>query len=909
MPRWKRRLFVLGFSIIVFFILLIFAGFEGVPFLVNLWWFDAQDYGLYFWQRMLYQFVVFIQLSIIFFLIFFINFWVASHYLGTERPSEVPPGTPRKSFKRLFNQFQAGSLWVYTPFSVILSILIAWPLFQQWEAFLLYLVAPDMGIQDPVYGKDVSYYLFSFPIFTLIVQRLSIAFLLLLIGLTLLYWIENRLLSQHGKRLPVEAKRHLSILILIVFLIEIWDFVLQRNALVYSEAHQPLFFGPGFIEMRIVLPLIWLSLFFLLGIAFSVIFFIHKRKGLKLLTVFFLFFVLSLGARHSQFLHGVIQEHIVDPNELSLEKPFIDNSIQATLDAYKLKDVEVRDYQRRKIPVSVANTKVQDFIRNVPLWHRELVNQVYLQLQRLRTYYHFPAINVDRYLVNGDKQQVLLAARELDYEEIPRGARRWVNEHLIYTHGYGAAMTSASQGQGEAGMDWFIRGVPPESVDDFSIEQPSIYYGLGSYRYAIAPNENGEFHYPKGSSNVMINYRGEGGVPLREGGFPLSSLFKKLIFSFYFNNRNIFFTTQTHSQSRLLFRRNIIQRINTLTPYLLLDSFPYLVLTSKGLYWIQDAYTVSSWYPYAEDSRGVMNFDSSMRARGKGKLNYIRNSVKIAVDAYNGTVNYYIFDSSDPIIQAYSRIYPSLFKTKEQMPPDIRAHVRYPKDLFEIQMGIYAKYHQTDVETFYQQEDMWSFAKYPQTDLEASDKKKDKRLSVEKYTRGSESRLEAYYLTLDLIEEDRLDFLLFLPMLAKGRDNMRVMLVAGSDEPYYGRLIVYSFPKGELVFGPSQIQTLISIDPEVAASFTLWSQNGSDVVLGDMIIMPVGQVVLYIQPVFLSFKGRVKIPRLQRIIISDGHFVVMEPTLEEAYTTLKERIETAIETEAPPIEAEVPPLQ
>ncbi|ADE14676.1 protein of unknown function UPF0182 [Nitrosococcus halophilus Nc 4] len=863
MSRWKHRLFILGFSIIAFFIFLIFAGFEGIPFLVDLWWFDAQGYGFYFWQRMLYQSVVFIEVGILFFLVFFLNFWIASHYLGTERPAEIPPGTPRKSFKRLFNKFQTGSLWVYTPFSVVLSILVAWPLFQQWEAFLLYLMAPDMGVQDPAYGKDISYYLFSFPIYVLILQRLLIALLLLLLGLALLYWIENRLLSQHGKRLPLGARWHLSILVLFTFLIEIWDFVLQRNELVYSEAHQPLFSGPGFVEMRVILPFIWLSLFFLLGVALSLVYFINRHKGIKLLVFFSLFFMLSLGARHFHFLHWATQEYIVKPNELSLQKPFIEGSIQATLDAYNLSDVEVREFERERILENILNTKVQDLLRNIPVWDKELVGQVYRQLQQLRTYYSFPSTNVDRYMVNGKKHQVFLGARELNYEKLPSGARKWVNEHLLYTHGYGPVMTSAGQGRGEASMDWFIREIPPESDQGFNTEQPGIYYGLGPYRYAIAPNENRELDYPKGNTNVMTDYQGRGGVSL-------SSLFEKLVFYYYFQDSDIFFTTQTHDKSKILFRRNITERIETLTPYLLLDASPYLAVTPKGLYWIQDAYTASTWYPNA-DRLGLAKFEFPIPPKGNERINYIRNSVKIVVDAYHGTVDYYVFDSSDPIIQAYSRIYPGLFKSKEQMPADIRAHVRYPKDLFEIQMGIYAKYHQTDVEVFYQQEDVWSFA--------------------QKYNKESETRLRPYYLTLDLIKENRFDFLLFLPMLIEGQDNMRAMMAAGSDEPYYGKLIAYSFPKGELVFGPSQINTLINENPEVSAQFTLWSQNDSEVALGAMIIMPVGQVVLYIQPVFLTFKGEVKIPQLQRIIISDGQFVVMEPTLMGAYIKLKERIE------------------
>lgn len=858
----KHKLFILGFIIILLLAFLVLAGLGGISFLVDFWWFDAQGYGLYFWKRTLYRLIVFIEIGAFFFLIFFINFWVALHYLKVEYSDDITSSVLEKNVKRLFYQLKSGSLWVYIPFFTVLSILVAWPLFQQWKAFLLYLVAPDTGIQDLIYGEDIAYYLFSFPIYALILQRLLIAFLLLLIGLTLFYWIENKLLSQCGKHLPYGVKWHLSALVLMVFFIEIGDFILQRNALVYSKNNQPLFFGPGFFEMRFILPLIWLSLFLLLGIAILFIYFIHKRNGLKLLTIFVLFFIFSLGSRYFNFLPWIVKEYIIKPNEFSLQKPFIENSIKSTLNAYNLSHLEVRNFDSQEISQSVFSVKVLNLIRNIPVWDEKLVGQVYRQIQKLRAYYSFPSVNADRYVINGNKQQVFLGARELNYRQLPSSTKKWENEHLLYTHGYGAVMTSASQGQNES-IAWFIRGIPPESNDGLSIDQPEIYYGLGDYHYAIVPNKNGELDYPAGKSKVITNYQGQGGVPL-------SSWLKKIAFSYYLQDSKLLFNNKIEVNSKILFWRNIIERIKKITPYLILDSSPYLVVTSKGLYWIEDAYTISSGYPNS-DRVALENFSLPITINKNKPINYIRNSVKIVVDAYNGTVNYYIFDSHDPIIQGYRRMYPSLFKTKAQMPADILSHVRYPKDLFKIQMDVYAKYHQTNAEVFYQQEDAWSLAK--------------------KNTGKSADHLGPYYLTSDLMAENRLDFVLFLPLITKGRDNMRAMAVAGCDEPYYGKLVIYSFPKEELVFGPSQIHTLINVNPEVSDQFTLWNKNNSKVVLGRMIIMPVGQSILYIQPVFLTFKGAVKIPQLERVIMSDGRFIAMEPTLVEAYIKLKEKVE------------------
>lgn len=856
MNAWKRWLLILGAGIVGLNIILLAASFFSVNLLVDFWWFDSLGYGFYFLQRLFYRYVVLILVTLFFFLVFFLNFWVASRYLGTtESPSE--DNKSDRVNKDLLQMFRTGSMRVYSPLSVLLGILVAWPLFEQWEKFLLYIFGPSMGVKDPVFSKDISYYLFSYPIYTLIQRRLLLAFFLLLAAMLLLYWLEKRLLSQQDQNIPAGAKRHLSILILIIFFIEIWHYALQAYGLLYSSNHQTLFFGPGFVEMWITFPLICQTFIFLMGTAFSLIFFIHKHKGLKVLIAFAVLFLLSFGARYSPFLPNLVEKYIVKPNEISREKPFIIRNIESTLAAYNLTDVETRDFSPERVPTNLLDSPtIKAELRNIPVWDGELLEDVYNQLQKLRTYYDFAPVDVGRYTVNNNYQQVFLAARELDQKQLPEGARNWVNQHLTYTHGYGAVMTPASQG-GDEPLTWFLHGIPPISDYGFSIEQPGIYHGLGTYNYSIAPNDAGEFDYPKGNTNALTNYTGTGGVPL-------ASIFKKLLFSYYFMDRDIFFTTKTNRNSRILFRQNIVERIKTLTPYFLLDKDPYLVVTKKNLFWIQDAYVTSSMYPYAAPYSTI-----------DGQFNYIRNSVKIVVDAYNGTVDYYVFDLKDPIIQAYRYIYPGVFKSKESMPSDLLQQTRYPRDLFDIQMSIYAKYQQRDPEVFYQQEDMWEPAKTYQ---------------------GKEvSSIKPYYLTLDLIDPKRFDFLLLAPMSPKGRDNLRALALAGCDPPYYGKIIVYNFPKGELIYGPPQISALINQDTTIAQQFTLWDQIGSRVALGKMIILPVGKVIIYIQPVYLKASAELKIPELKRLIMSQGQIVVMERSLEDAYAKLQERIKAEIE--------------
>ena len=822
-------------------------------YLVDFWWFRSLGYDFYFAQRLLYRYVVFVGVTLLFFLIFFLNFWVASRFLGTTSPPVSRVQGPRRLvYKDILQMFKTGSMWVYTPLSLILAVLIAQPLFEKWETFLLYVFGSGTGVRETTFGKDIAYYLFSFPIYTLIQSRLLVAFALLLLGLVALYQIERRVLSQQDQELPTGAKWHINSLILLTFCIEIWDFALQRYDLLFTTSHEPLFYGPGFVEMTITLPFIWVTLLFLAGTAFSLIHFIQRGRGVVVLAGFAVCFLLALGVRHSTFLPSTIQKYLVKPNEISREKPYMARNIEATLAAYNLNDVETRDFSPERVPTDISSPKIKDQLRNIPVWDGDLLGDVYQQLQQLRTYYTFRSVHVGRYTVNGIYQQVFLSARELERDLLPAGARNWVNDHLSYTHGYGAVMTPASQG-GDEPMVWFLRGIPPESEYGFNIAQPGIYYGLGPYTYVIAPNSAGEIDYPKGNANVMANYSGKGGVPV-------SSFFRRLVFACYFGDRNILFT-KTANESKILFRQNIVERIRTLTPYLILDKNPYLVVTPQKLYWIQDAYTFSDWYPSA-----------ASQTLGEERINYVRNSVKIVVDAYDGSVDYYIFDPKDPIIRAYSRIYPGLFKDAGLMPSELAAQVRYPEDLFKIQMAVYARYHMTDPEVFYQQEDIWEFAKTYQ---------------------GSEAvSMKPYYHTLDLVDPARLDFILLLPMSPKGRDNLRSLAFVACDRPYYGKIVVYNFPKGDLVYGPSQMHALINQDTRVSEQLTLWDQAGSQVARGRMIILPIGKTILYIQPVYLKSSTTLKIPELKRLIMSKDQTVIMEPSLEEAYVRLQEKIKT-----------------
>lgn len=816
---------------------------------IDYWWFGTLDLQTYFMRRVGFRYITFLGVIFTFFLVFFFNFFVASRFLGGTIPKGSGDEATTKKYRKIIRLFRAGSLRVYTPLSLLLAVPIAIPFYEYWEKGLLFFYGTRSGTVDPAFGHDISYYLFSLPIFSLLQNRLSVVFLLLFVAILVLYLVENRLLKKSAQVMPRGAKAHLTFLFLVVAAIQAWGIYLKRFALLYTDAHLPLFYGPGTAEMWVQLPSIWLALLFFIATALSLVWLALRRKGWRKLVFFTAGFSFFFWAGNDDFMTRMLQEYYVTPNELVRERDYIANNIKSTLVAYGIDAVETRSYAAREKATIIKDADVQRSLRNIPVWDRELLDDVYKQEQSFKRHYAFPSVGVDRYTVAGKYQQVYLATRELDLEKLPKDAQNWINQHLQYTHGYGVVVTPAAQG-GDETMTWFLRDMPPRSDYGFTLKQPGIYFGLGNYKYAIVPNEIGEIDHPgEAAVNVLTNYAGQGGVPLK-------GILRKAMFWAYFRDQDIVLTTKTNKKSKILLHRNIIDRIQKIAPFFLLESEPYVVVTEKGTYWIQDAYTVSDRYPNAQ--------------MYQGKLNYIRNSIKFVVDAYHGTVACYLADEQDPIAKTYQKIYPSLIRPMDKMPKEIRKHLRYPKLLFKIQMEMYSRYHQIEPEAFYRQEDNWELSRIERA--------------------GRSFTIQPYYLTLNMLDPEQQDFLLICPMSPMGRNNLRSLSIAGCDGQNYGKLVVYSFPEGKQVYGPSQVDALIDQDTEIAQQLTLWDQAGSQVIRGRTIILPVGEMILYIQPVYLSSTARLKIPELKRLIVSQGDIVAMSATLEEAFQRLEEKL-------------------
>ncbi|MBE0469427.1 MAG: UPF0182 family protein [Methyloprofundus sp.] len=862
MRNWKLLpAFLTGLSVLAVIIYILFY-FVFLDFFVDLWWFRSLNFEGYFWLRLLYRFIFSGGVTLIFFSIFFFHFWIASRYLGLSPPDEVlVSADKRRRFQSFADTFMYGSVRIYTPLSLILAIVIAIPFYNQWEAALLFFFGSSSGVTEPVYGQDVSFYLFAYPFYMLIQQELLYSAIIMFFLVTALYWMEHIFVPNQNKAYPLGVKIHLTILIGFVTLFVVWGFFLERFSLLYVSSHEPVFFGPGFVEIRYQLPLIWLSIISIIAIFVAIVIYIFSEQHRSKVPVFIGIggFLLAIGLQNTAFIPSLINTLIVKPNPVLTEGSFMESNIKATLDAYDLKNINIVDY-KVKLDASkdIELWGTQRRFENIPVWDREYLIDGYQQLQGIRPYYNFESVDEDRYYLNNHIQQVNLSARELNTNKLPAAAKNWENLHLRYTHGYGAVITPAAQDAGKPIL-WYLRDLNMQSNVGFSVKTPDIYFGQEKYDYAIVPNGLDVMGLAGSDKSANQAYQGQAGIPI-------PSMFRKLLFAFYLGDEKVFFSTNISKQSKVLLRRNIIERINTLTPFLHLDKDPYLVMTQDRFYWIQDAYTLSDKYP-------VSKFASDNFLASTENFNYIRNSVKVVVDAYDGSVKYYISDTKDPIINAYRIAYPGVFNRLDTMPGELREHLRYPRELYFMQMMVYAKYHQTDPALFYEQAETWQFAKV------------------------NKAPVMPYYQTMDFGHcNDREEFVMINPMTPINRSNLSMIGVAGTldtgtcdNKDYKPSINIYKFGKDIQVNGPAQVEALIDQNPEISEQFTLWDQHGSTVAKGRMVILPMGNnSILYVQPIYM-IANKNKIPELTRVIVSIGNQVVMDTTLWSAFKKLKSK--------------------
>lgn len=658
---------------------------------------------------------------------------------------------------------------------------------------------------------------------------------------------------------------HLAILGSFVFVLLSINHYFSRFSIMFSK--KGIVIGAGYTDVVVFLPIVkfLMILAIIVAICFYVwIFFISGKKKLKkrhILSYFIIIYALVFFIGPT-VIPGIVQSLKVSPNEINLEKPFIENNLKFTKIAYGLSDVEEKDFEVRQTITQEVLTEASETMDNIRILDWRPLTQTYKQTQGIRLYYDLSEVDLDRYYVENKYTEVMLAAREMNQKQIVENAKTWVNLHMIYTHGYGVVVSPVNSVTKEGLPTFFVQDIPPIlTVDEenLKIERPQIYYGEKDNPFVLVNSKTKEFDYPKGNTNEYFQYDGHGGIIL-------DSFVKKLFLAFKFMDIKILLSSDITKESRMMYDRQIQTRISTITPFLKLDEDPYLVISEGKLFWIQDAYTVASRFPYSEKY---------------GNINYIRNSVKIVVDAYEGDVSYYVIDETDPLIQTYAKMFPKQFKSYDLMSDDLKKHIRYPVDLFKVQSTIYSTYHMNDATVFYNKEDAW------QTPYEI-------------YGVGQQVPVEPYYIIIKLSGEEKGEFVLMSGFTPIKKDNMIAWMAARCDGENYGKLLLYKFPKEKLIYGPLQIEAKFDQDSEISQQITLWSQQGSSVTRGNLLIIPIKDSLLYIEPLYIQAeKGQ--LPQLKKVLVSDGERVIMEDSLEIALKAMfgKSKVKITDEEELP----------
>ena len=789
--------------------------------------------------------------------------------------------------------------------ALLISLLFGFLLSARWDKVLQYFHSTSFQQTEPLFNQDISFYVFSLPIWELLTFWLVGLFLYSVASVALIYLRSGNSLSEgRFKGFSVSQRLHLNALTSLLMLVIAFRYYLLRYQLLYST--DGVNYGASYTAVNIQLP-IYTGLSFL-AVAIAVYLLLRmivlskaEKTSFKSVPyprqlIYALGIYLVVAAVSGKILPSAVQRFIVQPNELARERPYIQRTIENTRQAFNLNQIEAQTFDPRGELTAAVLQENDQTIRNIRLWDTRPLLETNRQLQQLRPYYKFPSADIDRYTLRkeggrggqGDKetekQQTIIAARELDYSTVPQQAQTWVNQHIVYTHGYGFTLSPVNI-VGSGGLpDYYVKDIGVNRTGNQSslqisnqaiaasipIGEPRIYFGEISNNYVMTGTQTQELDYPSGSENVYNIYDGRDGIAI-------GTMWRRLLFAQYLKDWQMLLTRNFTPQTKLLFRRNIKERVQAIAPFLRYDSDPYLVaangggINSKGentyVYWILDAYTTSDRYPYSDP--------------GKNKFNYIRNSVKVVIDAYNGTVNFYVADPTDPIITTLGAIFPNLLKPLSAIPASLRSHIRYPVDLFSIQSERLLAYHMTDPQVFYNREDLW-------------------QIPTEIY--GTEPRpVQPYYLIMKLPTAQTEEFILLLPFTPTQRPNLIAWLAARSDGQEYGKLLLYEFPKQQLVYGTEQIEALINQDPVISQQITLWNREGSRVIQGNLLVIPIEQSLLYVEPLYLEAEQN-SLPTLVRVVVAYENRIVMAETLQKA-------IDAIFQSKTPNTPAIVRPVQ
>jgi len=834
----KKRAF-LAIFLLLFFVL---------PAVVNLttdwYWFKSIGFENIFTTILSAKLLIGIITGLAVFAFVYLNFRIADFFSSKE--TEMPQ---INKFAEGIKLKQSDINKKVKKFSIVISLMLGFfaglAASFEWQTVLQYFNSTSFGILDPILNKDISFYFFELPFIKMILGFSFFSVIVSLIGAVLLFALRGAIYFYKGQiGIGKSIKVHFSILVSLLFIIAgLRVYFYKIPELLYSSTGP--FTGASYSDISAKLPALKLLMFACFFGALMVILNIRKKGNKLLYAAVALYFIISIiGTGIYPFL---VQKFVVVPNELAKESPYIANNISFTRKAFGLDNIEERNLEGETTLTMKDILENQSTIKNVRLWDREPLLDTFGQLQEIRTYYDFVSVDNDRYYIDDEYRQVMLSARELNSESLPH--RSFINERFTFTHGFGVTLGPVNQVSQEGLPVLFIKDLPPESsIESLSIERPEIYFGELSNDYVFVKTKAKEFNYPEGEENVFTSYEGDGGVSI-------NSFFRKALFAIRFNSLKILFSDDFIDQSKVLYYRNIKERASRVLPFLEFDKDPYLIITDSGeLKWICDAYTTSNRYPYSQF------IDISNNSIQPKNINYIKNSLKIVIDAYNGKMQFFVSDNTDPMIKTYAKIFPETFFSLDEMPEDIKAHMRYPEDLFACQTAIYTVYHMSEPQIFYNKEDQWDIPYLTQ------------RGKLDPVMRR---------IIMKLPEEEKEEFVLMMPFTPKGKDNLSAWIAARNDGENYGKLVVYRFPKQKLVFGPTQVVNRINQDPEISRQISLWDQRGSEVIQGNLLVIPIEGSLLYVRPLYLRAEGGM-IPELKRVIVAYENRIAMEVTLQES---------------------------
>jgi hypothetical protein len=825
-------------------------------------WFDALGYSGRFWTRILAQAAVMVAGAA-----------VSAAVVGL-----------------LGIAYRNAPVWARaTPAAIAALVGLGWGS-THWSTVLRFIERVETGVTDPIFGKDTGFYLFALPLYDAVYGLLLMAVFLALVGwgLALLAGTGRDLADENmaGQALvrylsSGDGQAHLRAVCVplgALALVLAWGRLLDTYHLLYSQWGAV--FGAGWTDVHVRLPALYLTLVVALALA-AVLWAPPLRRLLErpftrrggggtfaaiaggwgaLIAVW----VLALGAAPA-----LVQWLRVEPNEITLERPYIEHNIEFTRRAFGLHEIDEREYPATETLDREDIEKNEDVISEVRLWDWRALDAVYKQFQEIRLYYEFVDVDIDRYHVGEDYREVMVSAREMEPGNLPASSQTFVNRRFKYTHGYGVTLAPVNEFSSQGLPKLLVKDIPPQSAHpSLKVDVPQIYYGELTDSHVFVNTEEQEFDFPRGEQNVYTRYSGEGGVGV-------GNLWRKFLYGWKFDGTRFFLSGYPREGSRVLFRRQIRERVQRLVPFLELDEDPYVVLDDGRLHWIVDAYTTADRYPYSEpynsfESIEIQSGQNPLQRQTVPRLdgeNYVRNAVKVVVDAYDGSVDLYVFEPDDPLIRVWARVFPDLFKPREEMPPGLEKHVRYPSDLLLAQGLVYAKYHMTDPAVFYNQEDLWVRA-------------------TEKYYAGVQP-VAPYYVMWRPPGAEEPEFTLILPFTPKNRQVLIGWIAGLCDGDNYGRFLAYKFPKERRILGPQQVETKIDQDRFLSGQLSLWDQRGSRVIRGNVLAIPLAQTVLYVEPIYLQAETAAY-PELRLVVVMHGDEISYAESFDEALTGLFE---------------------